>query len=671
MATKKAKVLEKIETTKKVKLEKEKDEIYVGKNFNKFSVGDMIEYEIKGPNFRYVGIARSEKSFFEENGAKNKSGFKTLKNEGLKKEIENIKFDYPYNFVSLGDPNSIERKPYLSSKGKNSGKLICKLINKTPIFTMGESKKDKNDHTEEYFLSENGKYIIPSSSIKGEVRNIVEVLTNSCIKNVEKEQLEKRLQAGKFKPEYGIIKRIPTSETSGLIKKAKVTKISREILKEIPEYYFLNKGKKELKEGFYNIKINKNIVKYETCKYDSKEKKYVNSIESRDEFEKIKSNGTEEAILWISSNIFNKHYEKILWDAKLAKDEKTYIFSEDEYKDLKYLINQRNERELKEGKKFYLDNIKTNEVIIFQSDMDNAINLTFSEIPRLRYSLSPLELVPKAFRPCDNIENLCFACRLFGSTGNQEGRESKNVNIACQGKVFFTDATIEKNKANIQSKPVTLKPLGEPHPSLVSFYLNNGDFDNKISIIRGRKFYWHHTDKLTDGKDVNKYLNSLKFTREKYNSSLQFMNPENIFDFEVRFENLTDEELGVLIYSLELEEGLLHKFGKAKAFGFGSSQILIDKFFLDSEDKYKSFVKTYDEGNKEKYVKIAKEKYIKNSRIEIKELKSILNKENSLNFKESPFPEMFDKKGNKNTLVWFTQMKKDKGFRLPKILEYK
>ena len=41
--------------------------------------------------------------------------------------------NYPYNFVSLGDKNKVERKPYSDSIGNNSGKLICSLVNKTPI----------------------------------------------------------------------------------------------------------------------------------------------------------------------------------------------------------------------------------------------------------------------------------------------------------------------------------------------------------------------------------------------------------------------------------------------------------------------------------------------------------------------------------------------------------
>lgn len=575
--------------------------------------------------------------------------------------------NYPYNFVSLGDKNKVERKPYSDSIGNNSGKLICSLVNKTPIFTNGETSKTKKGHSLEEFLMVKGKYTLPSSSIKGEVRNIIEVLTNSCIKNVENERLEKRLNAGENNNlKFGIIKKIPTDKDSGTIEEAVKIKVNRKLLNKY-------------KEGFYPIKVSKSILHHYTEDNDIKGKFAINTDE---ELEKILNNGTEEAMLWISSYIYNKRFEKIIIAKSFIRPKekrKIYKFSFNEYKDLLYLIKQRKEREKKTGKKFYLsekeEGLKTGDVIIFnETEDEKAINLTFSEIPRLRFELSPLDLVPEEFRPCSNIKNLCFACRLFGSTGDQkkDSDKDKNKDISCIGKVYFTDATMDKKEAKIVSKPILLKPLGEPHPSLTRFYLRNGTYDdkNKIGlIIRGRKFYWHHTNKIE--KNYEEYYDSIKDSaEEKYNASLKFLKPGNKFEFEVSFKNLTDEELGVLIYSLELEDNLLHKFGKAKAFGFGSSKITIEKFLLDSKDKYRSFTKTYDEGNKEKYLKIAKAKYLDEKRKEIRELKAILNIVNDLDFSKSPFPEerKVDSKGKItiNTLNWFS---KNKDVYLAEILE--
>lgn len=631
--------VEKIDPVNKtIKLSNEAKERVVGKKIftqKLFDVGDTIIYEIKGANFDFKRKVSSEENS-KIKGARNNSGRNYGGNNGMSftrnssrnEEIRN----YPYNFVSFGDEKLVDRKSYFDSKGTNTGKIICTLVNKTPLFINGKTTKTNKGHSLESFLNEDGKYIIPSSSLKGEVRNIIEVLTNSCIKNVEEDRLEKRLRAGEKKElKFGIIKRLPSKTEDGIIEEAVKIKVAKRVLRE--------------NEGFHQIKINQRILNY-----------LSKPIENKETLDSVCSGGKEEAVLWVSSPIFSKKYEKIIVAKSFTgSGRKIYKLSYDDYEDLKYLINQRAEREEKENKTFYLKkdvDLKSGDVIIFSADEknDSAIDLAFSEIPRLRYKYSPLDLVPEAFKPCKSIKNLCFACRLFGSTGDQKETEDKD--ISCAGKVYFTDAKIEEKDAQIVSKPVLLKPLGEPHPSLARFYLAEGTYDNKTTI-RGRKFYWHHKDKIQAGKNYSSYLESIADKQEeKYNASLQFMKPENTFKFEVLFKNLTDEELGILIYSLELEEKMLHKLGKAKAFGFGSCKISIDKFLLEHDNKYKSFSEIYKDADKDKYLETAKKKYILDSRTEIKELKYILSTENDLDFSESPYPEE-EKKGKKNTLIWF------------------
>lgn len=606
---------------KTIKLSNEAKERVVGKKIftqKLFDIGDTIIYEIKGANFDFKRKVSSE---------------------------ENSKIrNYPYNFVSFGDEKSVDRKSYFDSKGTNTGKIVCTLVNKTPLFINGKTTKTNDGHPLESFLLENGKYIIPSSSLKGEVRNIIEVLTNSCIKNVEKERLEKRLSAVNFKPIFGIIKRLPTEKTPGLIIEAEKISLNAGLL--------LN-----MKPGMYDEKFSHYIYNF-----------INNKIVTREDLQKVQEKKDIEGILWVSSPIFIKYSEdtfpvgrekkpgkkgekfspkKIILPKKNGK---ILEFSLEEYEDLKYLIKQRKERDKKDGKKFYMEELKCGDVIIYNIKDDKVVNLAFSEIPRLRYKYSPLDLVPEAFKPCKNIKNLCFACRLFGSTGDQKETEDKD--IACIGKVYFTDAKIEEKNAKMVSDYILLKPLGEPHPSLARFYLTGETYDKGVTI-RGRKFYWHHKDKIKAGKNYSSYLESIKDEKkERYNASLKFMKPDNIFKFEVFFKNLTDEELGILIYSLELEEKMLHKLGKAKAFGFGSCKINIDKLLLEHSNKYKSFSEVYKDADKDKYLEIAKKKYILDTRTEIKELKYILSTENDLDFRESPYPEE-KKDEKKNTLIWF------------------
>lgn len=655
------KIEEKIEVGKKIFTQKP------------FEVGDEISYEMKGKNFNFI---RKISSIEKENNRTTNNRRVDNKNNGNTGSKVNKLFSYPYNFVSLGDAEKINRKTVKNgeNRGNLSGKLKCSLTNITPLF-MGSGVSTGNDHKTEMILKDNGNYIIQASSLKGEIRNIIEVVTNSCIKNVETDRLEKREQAGERTNIFGLIKRLPNEKTgeAGLIVEAVKVKIHRDAI-----------DNRNRLPGFYPIKVNKSIMNYvdkpSRKKYRRGEKD-PDAINDFYTFDKVIKDGTEDAILWVSADIFGKEYEKILVKKDFVEKGKgrNFLFPLTEYEDLKYLITQRNERDKEERdkkKKIDRQEIQINDPIIFEEDGKNAINLAFSEIPRLRYKYSPYSLIPKEFQPCSSLDNLCFACRLFGTTGNSNEEKKSNDMTSYMGRVFISDAKCSEKKEKL-SEVITMKPLGEPHPSLARFYLNGDNYDNNGAKIRGRKFYWHHSDKIKAGENYKKYLDSITTEEKaKYNSSLSFLKPNNIFEFEVEFKNLTEEELGVLIYSLELEDGMLHKFGKAKAFGFGSSKIEIKEFLLKSQNRYSDFTISYEKGNKEKYIDIAKQQYILNDRKEIKELQAILSKENSLDFSKSPFPESYiynkktgeiNQKRGYNTLNWFTE---NKDAVLPRILDY-
>ena len=676
-------------STREVEIEVrgKKEKYLVGKaifNQKKFDIGDTIEYNLKGKNFEFVKkISDEEIKSRDRNFSNNRSNSNFRGNKSNSKEPVKIK-QYPYNFVSLKYENNVvdKRKRVL---GKNTGKLVCKLINKTPLFIMGETNQNRN-HTEEKFYREEGVTTIPASSLKGAVRNIIDVLTDSVIRNVEDEKLEQRMGAGKFESVFGIIESLPENGKKGIIVEAEKIKVKTKDKIEVgnKKFKFEDRGQEfsrkysykdgliervKLKDSIYNlketeIKIKPGVTIVEKLINNSKE--YKNYLTGNE-------NGVQ-GVLWFSSPIYGKIHEKLLIPKKNGRK---FEFSKEEYEDFKYIIKQRAER-IKNGKDinsstFYYDkNLEIGDPVLFEvKDGKMAEHLAFSEIPRLRYQFSPFDLVPEEFRPGDSLENLSFSERLFGTTGDttKKDEEKKDELVALSGRVFFEDAKNYKPEMIDNGNPVTLKAFGEPHPTLTTFYLDNIEKnynENKGVSIRGRKFYWHHKEKI--GKPFSEYRKSVEMPKDKngqnkfaYNSSLELMDINNEFEFNVNFENLTDEELGVLIYAIELEDGLLHKVGKGKAFGFGSCKIEIKEFLLENKDKYKDFlIEPFEkESKKEDYINKAKEKrYFDENRKNIKELKAILSKTNDLDFSESPFPEDINKKGETNSLNWFVNNKK-------------
>ena len=678
---------------------------------NDIHIGSNIKYKMNGSYIEILEIDNSSSSKLQNEDSKkdlsyNKNSEKKYENnETVEKiyiddnrEIDLDKDYYPYNFVSLGESSKAERHEV--KKGKFSGKIKCSLKNLTPLFIGGNEDKERTlvEEVEECHETKDGKecykvtkYMIPASTIKGELRNIIEVLTRSCIKNVEDERLIYRAGAFKLKEKkFGIIKTLPNGKNDGIIEGADVIRIERELA--ISKVKSLKKigGKNNTKdyEGFYEIYVNKNKVN--NYKANPESYKYDKKIDEEKDYEILIdriAGCMEKSILWIGTEFpRRKKGEKLPTYAKiLVPNKKRYKFSAEEYNDLKILIEERNNSK----KPLYVDEIKKDDPIIFKVDRnDRAINLVFSEIPRLRYKCSPLDLIPEKFKPCINKEKLCFACRVFGTIGDnskskENNNDSKNESFAISSRIFITDALSLDTRDEKKEKELDrLRSLGEPHPTLLGFYLKYGDYDKRYDKgkyeIRGRKFYWHHTKKIEAGKNWENYRNSIETkNHDNTNSKIYFLEPLQKFEFEIDFKDLTEKELGILLYSIEVEEGKsLHKLGKAKAYGFGSCEIKIDKCLIETEKKYIFFDKndSFKEYSKEEYttqfIEEAKKEYFidSNEREEIKELKYILNRNNILNFsnEKSSFPEI-EKKGKSNTLNWFMN---NKDYKLPTISNY-
>ena len=688
----KGKVVKMNNSTKEVEIEvRGKIEKHiVGKaifNQKKFQEGDNIEYNLKGKNFEFLKKISGEEMGNKQNNFLNNRNNKNFSKNNNSKEPVKVK-QYPYNFVSFKDEKDIIDKGK-RKLGTNTGKLVCKLVNRTPLFVMGKSEQNNNGHTKEWFYREKGIPAIPASSLKGAVRNVIDVLTNSVIRNVEDDRLEERKGAGKFKAVFGIIESLPEKGKTGIIVEAEKIRIKTKEKSDDrfkPYDYGKEFSKKYSKSDglIERVKLKDSIYKLEKTEIQIKNKVTVveKLIRTSEEYKKFLTDDEDEngvqGVLWFSSPIHGKIYEKLLIPKKNGKK---FKFSQEEYQDFEYIINQRKDR-IKNGKEkgissFYYDKgLEVGDPVLFQVENgERAEHLAFSEIPRLRYKFSPLDLVPKEFRPSDSLDNLSFSERLFGTIGDNTKKDEgkKEELVALSGRVFFEDAKNYNFKMIDDKNLIILKAFGEPHPTLTTFYLDNTDKDyndNEGIHIRGRKFYWHHKDKI--GTPFSKYRKSVEMPKDTkgenkfaYNSSLELMDINNEFEFEVHFENLTDEELGVLIYALELEDGLLHKIGKGKAFGFGSCKIAIEKFLLETKEKYETFFgelykkETDKDNKKEEYINKARaKKYFDENRTNIKELKKILSEINDLDFSESPFPEDTNKKGEKNTLNWFVNNKR-------------
>lgn len=187
--------------------------------------------------------------------------------------------------------------------------------------------------------------------------------------------------------------------------------------------------------------------------------------------------------------------------------------------------------------------------------------------------------------PCSDNTNLCIACRMFGMM-----ERTRNPRVL-KGKVSIGDALLVQGDGRTRGMDVY---LGNPKLTHAAFYQSaNGKVDGKL-----RKSYFHQPAR----RDLLAVPTG-KAAESKWQIQALPQSPDNRFEFRVQFQNLTKEELSLLLYIITLEEKvsvsipqekgkplnlagpMRHKVGYAKSLGGGSCHISISSIILQPSPK--------------------------------------------------------------------------------------
>jgi CRISPR-associated protein (TIGR03986 family) len=481
---------------------------------------------------------------------------------------ETIDFVNPYNFISLrkGIKKDISEY-YPEGEELLTGKLTCKLIAKTPIIIPDAEKKreNANDYDEYPFMSINGEYVIPGSSIRGVIRSIYEALTDSCLftnddyhfssrTNIaKKEKLLEKTEKG-----YALHNAVRYADREELAK-------DRESGDDIDfSSYTDSKGKKyvynpnnlpkkeveqsELKHG-YVLRVNV---------FDNGDKISANSIFTLSEAGSVVRFEDDEKKKYIDAFADNLgkyvHYENEQFEHK-DDDGKNKDGSENRYAQI---YKDRFER------------MNVGDMLpVWCETRDGGFYLAPAQLSRNVYVNTPSALLMDELQPCENRSSVCPACALFGFVAAKYGSNDRAIG----GRIRFTDAFASPNVSI--SRPMLLPPLLSPKTSSLEFYLRGGgDFftaDTPGVALAGRKFYWHHNEfKMPKSGE---YKDSLTYCFE-------YAEKNSEFSFDVYFDNITREQLNQLFTALTLgentEDGVhCQKFGHGKPLGFGSAKVVV------------------------------------------------------------------------------------------------
>lgn len=223
---------------------------------------------------------------------------------------------------------------------------------------------------------------------------------------------------------------------------------------------------------------------------------------------------------------------------------------------------------------------------------------------RLPYKRSPQSFVPEQIRHPGDID---IAEAIFGFTKNLDTKKHRNKERRYAGRIRVGSARLAPAQENIwlsASRAITPQVLGTPKPTTFQHYLvqtkpnaeSSGErtrdgrpkFELHLAdyaaltpddppakpnepktTLRGHKLYWHK------GAVTQVDIELRERIKERVTTQIQPLRAGVQFQFRLQFDNLSDPELGALLWVLRLgaDEQYRLKLGMGKPLGMGAVKV--------------------------------------------------------------------------------------------------
>lgn len=217
---------------------------------------------------------------------------------------------------------------------------------------------------------------------------------------------------------------------------------------------------------------------------------------------------------------------------------------------------------------------------------------------RLPYRSSPKDLVSANLKDWSATD---LADALFGYIDQKKLDERPESDKPIRGRasrIAFTDATLPPNVKRedvLTPNPITPSILASPKPTAFQQYLVQPSYEvqqlhhyaDKDAELRGHKLYWHQ------GKSFPKEAQPDEIKKAQRQYTRLWPVKEGItFLFKVFFENLTSIELGALIWALQPHGDrktlYCHKLGMGKPLGLGAVHLQATLHLRNLKQRYES-----------------------------------------------------------------------------------
>lgn len=501
----------------------------------------------------------------------------------------------PYNFVPLENRAFYPSWANLISQDIPfedgvSGSIEYTIEAETPIFVRN-GYTDRKDPDTKFSQTPNGQYFIPGTSIKGEIRNVLEILSFGKMTQVQDAR-------------FGI--RDLSNNPEGRFYRQKIQNVHcgwlyKRLAKDGSEEYLINdcgtpgRIAPEVIDEHYgtalaafgqNLALNRQYADNDDEeKLRSAYNKYENilniSLESQDIEKRLSgtfstvpdnynriiadfsSNGKKGCIVVTGQpsrrepeRRRGKYYEFVFFESNTNENEKVESQIIDDF-----ITIHKNNYDYKNIWKRYLNEGKRVPVFFMRRNGDDgpidAIGLAYMfRIPTANFIKGAIPIELQSNRRKDLAE-----C-IFGTAKESLGQLKGRVNIS------HAFACGTPNKCGIVTTV-----LGSPKPSYGPLYASSGTWNDANAQIKGRKRYPVRTTLLPPNEGTDS--KTCKFIPLDQGTS---------FKGRIAFHNLKECELGALIAALTFNghSECCHSIGEAKPLGYGKVKISIDKLSVIS-----------------------------------------------------------------------------------------
>ena len=543
------------------------------------------------------------------------------KSYGGKKNFGTGYVGAPYNFVSLSKQVYEYEEEALTGhhefkEERYTGEIVYEIIAETPII-VDSGKKDNNGRNKgEFHKNAEGKYSIPGSTMRGLIRSNVQILGLSGIgDDIDDYNLMYRNVAGGLDGKrYNKIlgsKQLTINDGNksyvvGVLLNVRAGYVKNENGTYTIYQTCIDSIKKDFQGMNYYVLSERNIVNdylqsqklhrpffYDFFLQNGKSILQHEFVAFRKEVKENRRGDMSTHYIGVKNKAYKPYIEEISYEIANLKDvtkvglpgkykNKGYVVSTGAMNEKKavYIIPEidmekesieipkkdteafkidinKRENSLKQfgGREFFdlPEEGKVRPVFYIQ----RGSRLYFGFTPRLRMFYD--NSIKAGLRKEHKGNKMDYCKAMFGFTSDKTSFRSR---------LSFSDAVVSSKTQKEQTKKVI---LAEPKPTSYLDYLktiegrgvtyNNDDFE-----LRGIKQYWLH-EEADPGTFDSK--------RESVASRLSPLEKGTKCTGKVRFQNLTKDELGLLLWSMQLKPESQMNVGKAKAFGYGRISLKI------------------------------------------------------------------------------------------------